>query len=113
MATVKVIADGSMKYAAAFFLEARRRAEGGKAVKGHILPFECRGGLARVMTGEHCQLLRLLHEHPEPSVSLPALRRQSRRVHADIAALRQADLVGPAQRIVRTTADRITADIRF
>jgi predicted transcriptional regulator len=67
------------------------------------------------MTGERCRLLRHLHKHPEPSVSAlaKALGRQYRRVHADVAALEQAGLLDRSQGTVRTTADRIRADIRL
>jgi len=67
------------------------------------------------MTGERYRLLRHLHKHPEPSVSALArsLHRQYRRVHADVAALEEAGLLDRSQGSVRTTADRISADIRL
>jgi DNA-binding MarR family transcriptional regulator len=67
------------------------------------------------MTGERYRLLRHLHKHPEPSVSAlaKALGHQNRRVHADVAALEQAGLLDRSQGTVRTTADRIRADIRL
>jgi predicted transcriptional regulator len=67
------------------------------------------------MTGERYRLLRHLHKHPEPSVSAlaKALGRQYRRVHADVAALEQTGLLDRSQGTLRTTADRIRADIRL
>lgn len=67
------------------------------------------------MTGERYRLLRHLHKHPEPSVSAlaRALRRQYRRVHADVAALEEAGLLDRSRGMVRTTADRISADIQL
>ncbi|HEY1935722.1 MAG TPA: hypothetical protein VGG99_27255 [Acetobacteraceae bacterium] len=77
------------------------------------MAFESWEGLASVMTGERYRLLRHLRAHPEPSVSAlaRALRRQYRRVHADVAALEEAGLLDRSQGIVRTTTDRISAEI--
>lgn len=67
------------------------------------------------MTGERYRMLRHLHAHPEPSVSAlaRALRRQYRRVHADVAALEQAGLLDRSEGVVRATADMIRADIHL
>ena len=63
----------------------------------------------------YTDLLRHLHNHPEPSVSAlaRALGRQYRRVHADVAALEQAGLLDRSGGEVRTTADRISAEINL
>jgi predicted transcriptional regulator len=112
---VKVIVEGSIEDDAAAFLEAWRRAERGEAVSERVLAFESWEGLARVMTGERYRLLRHLHAHPEPSVSAlaRALGRQYRRVHADVAALELAGLVGCSNGEVRATSDRIGVEIRL
>lgn len=115
MTDVKVIVGGSLEDDAAGFLNAWHRAERGEQVNERVLAFESWEGLATVMTGERYRLLRHLHDHPEPSVSAlaRALHRQYRRVHADVAALEQAGLLDRSQGTVRTTADRIRADIQL
>jgi predicted transcriptional regulator len=115
MADVKVFVGGSLEDDAAAFLDAWHRTERGETVNERVLAFESWEGLARVMTGERYRLLRHLHAHPEPSVSAlaRALGRQYRRVHADVAALEQAGLLDRSEGAVRTTADRISADIRL
>jgi predicted transcriptional regulator len=112
---VKVIVGGSIEDDAAVFLDAWHRAERGEVVRERVLAFESWDGLARVMTGERYRLLRHLHEHPERSVSAlaRALGRQYRRVHADVAALEQAGLVGRSAGMVRAMADRIGVEIRL
>jgi predicted transcriptional regulator len=114
-AELQVLVGGSIEEDGAAFLDAWHRAEGGEQVRERVLAFESWEGLAHVMTGERYRLLRHLHQHPEPSVSslARALRRQYRRVHADVAALEQAGLLDRSRGLVRTTADRIRADIRL
>jgi predicted transcriptional regulator len=111
----KLLVGGSVEDDAAAFLDAWHRAERGQRVNERVLAFESWEGLASVMTGERYRLLRHLHKHPEPSVSAlaRALRRQYRRVHADVAALEEAGLLDRSQGMVRTTTDRISADIRL
>jgi predicted transcriptional regulator len=111
----KLLVGGSIENDAAAFLDAWHRAERGERVSERVLAFESWEGLASVMTGERYRLLRHLHQHPEPSVSslARALRRQYRRVHADVAALEEAGLLDRSQGMVRTTADRISADIQL
>ena len=112
---IRVQVGGSIDDDAAAFLDAWHRAQRGERVHERVLAFESWEGLAQVMTGERYRLLRHLHEHPEPSVSAlaKALGRQYRRVHADVAALEQVGLLDRSHGAVRTTADRITADIRL
>jgi predicted transcriptional regulator len=80
-----------------------------------VLAFESWDALAAVMTGERYRLLRHLHTHPEASVSALArhLGRHLRRVQADVRALEDAGLVDRSHGAVRTTADRISAEIRL
>jgi len=115
MAEFKVDIGGSIEDDGAAFVDAWHRAERGEPVHDRILAFESWEGLAQVMTGERYRLLRHLHEHPEPSVSALArsLGRQYRRVHADVAALKEAGLVGRSDGAVRTLADRIGVEIRL
>lgn len=113
--TTKLLVGGSIEDDAAAFVDAWHRAERGETVNQRVLAFESWEGLASVMTGERYRLLRHVHKHPEPSVSAlaRALRRQYRRVHADVAALEEAGLLDRSQGVVRTTTDRINADIRL
>ncbi len=115
MTDVKVVVGGNLKDDATGFVNAWRRAERGEQVNERVLAFESWEGLATVMTGERYRLLRHVHEHPEPSVSAlaRALHRQYRRVHANVAALEQVGLLDRSQGAVRTTADRIRADIQL
>ena len=115
MTDLKVMVGGRLEDDAAAFLNAWKRAERGEQVDERVLAFESWEGLATVLTGERYRLLRHLHAHPEPSVSAlaRALRRQYRRVHADVTALEQVGLLDRSQGSVRTTADTIRADIRL
>jgi predicted transcriptional regulator len=115
MTGLKVTVGGSIEDDAAAFLEAWHRTARGEHVEERVLAFESWDGLATVMTGERFRLLRHIHDHPEPSISAlaRALRRQYRRVHADVAALEGAGLLDRSQGFVRATADTITADIRL
>ena len=80
-----------------------------------VLAFESWESLAAVLTGERFRLLRHLRKHPEPSISAlaRALGRQYRRVHADVTALEQAGLIKRNETALKTTTDRISADIRL
>ena len=115
MTDVKVIVGGNIEEDAAAFVDAWHRAERGVAVNERVLAFESWEALASVMTGERYRLLRHLHRHAEPSVSAlaRALARQYRRVYADVAALEGAGLLDRSHGDVRTTVDRISADIRL
>jgi predicted transcriptional regulator len=115
MTDLKVIVGGTIEDDAAAFIDAWRRAERGEDVNERVLSFESWEGLAKVMTGERYRLLRHLHEHPEPSISAlaRALKRQYRRVHADVTALEDAGLLDRSEGAVRATADRIRADIQL
>ena len=115
MSDIKVIVGGSLQDDASAFLQAWHRAERGDLTLDRVIGFESWEGLARVMTGERYRLLTHLHDHPEPSVSslARALGRQYRRVHADVAALEAVGLIERSAGVVRTTTDRITAEIRL
>ena len=111
----KILVGGTAADDAAAFLDAIARAKRGERVRERVLSFESWDGLASVLSGERYRLLRHLHAHPEPSVSAlaRALGRQYRRVHADVAALEGAGLVMRKGGKVRTTADKIRAEIRL
>jgi predicted transcriptional regulator len=110
---VKLVVGGSIEDDAASFVDTWHRAERGERTLERVLAFENWEGLASVLTGERYRLLRHLHKHPEPSVSALArsLGRQYRRVHADVTALEEAGLLDRSGDGVRTTVDRISADI--
>jgi predicted transcriptional regulator len=114
-AITNLLVGGSVEDDDAAFLDAWHRAERGEPVTERVLAFESWEGLASVMTGERYRLLRHVHKHPEPSVSAlaRALRRQYRRVHADVAALEEAGLLDRSHGVVRTATDRIRADIQL
>ena len=111
---IKVTVGGSLQEDLAAFRHAWEQAEHGQvSAPDRMLAFESWEGLASVLTGERFKLLRHLHAHPEPSISALArnVGRHLRRVQADVHALEQAGLVDRSQGFVRTTADRISADI--
>ncbi len=111
-----VTVGGSAEDDAAAFVDAWERTERGQHVEPQrVLAFESWEGLSAVLTNERYRLLRHLHGHPEASVSALArsLGRQFRRVHADVTALEGAGLVDRSTGTVRTTADRIRADIQL
>src|SRR5260370_4896909 len=115
MTETKIIVGGGLEEDAVAFLDAWHRAERGETVDQNVLAFESWEALASVLTGERYRLLRHVHAHPEPSVSALArsLGRQYRRVHADVAVLEEAGLVGRPPGKGRTTVDPITAGIRL
>ena len=112
---MKVVVGGTAEDDAAAFLDAVERANRGEQVHERMLSFQSWEGLASVMTGERCRLLRHLHAHPEPSVSdlARSLGRQCRRMHEDVTVLEGAGLVARLEGSVRTTADTIQAEIRL
>jgi len=85
----------------------------GAAIGERVLSFESWEGLARVLTGERFRLLRHVHASPAPTISPLArsLDRQYRRVHADVTALEQAELLERSADGLRTTADRMRTEI--
>jgi len=112
-AEVGIVLGGSLEEDAAVFLKAWHEAERGNPAEESVLAFESWEALASVLTGERFRLLRHVHAHPQPSVSAlaRALGRQYRRVHADVAALESAGLLDRSAGNVRTTVDKITAEI--
>jgi predicted transcriptional regulator len=113
---VKIVVGGSAEDDAAAFVNTWERAERGKHIEPErVLAFESWAGLARVMTGERYRLLRHLRAHPEPSISALArgLGRHLRRVQADVRALEEAGLIDRSEGTVRTTADRLSAEIQL
>jgi predicted transcriptional regulator len=114
--TTRIIVGGAAEDDAAAFVQAWKRSEAGEDLApDRVIAFESWEGLTRVLTGQRYRLLRWLKANPEPSVSSLArsLHRQFRRVHADVCALEEAGLIERTKREVRTTADRIQADIQL
>jgi predicted transcriptional regulator len=112
---LKLIVGGTLDDDAKAFIAAWNQVERGELVPERVLAFESWEGLAKLMTGERYRLLRHLHAHPEPSVSAlaRALNRQYRRVHEDVSVLEQAELLDRSHGLVRTTTDRISAELRL
>jgi predicted transcriptional regulator len=113
MTDIKMILGGSLEDDAAAFLAAWHDAERGRVTQERVLAFQSWAGLWNVLTGERYRLLRHVHEHPAASISALArsLKRQYRRVHADVAALQGAGLLERVAGALRTTADKIRAEI--
>lgn len=113
---LKLVVGGSIEEDLASFIDAWKQLEAGQPVEPErVLAFESWEALASVMTGERYRLLRHLHAHPMPSVNAlaGALKRQYRRVHADVVALEEAGLIERSPGQVRTTADSIQAELRL
>jgi predicted transcriptional regulator len=110
---LKIRVGGDIKGDLEAFTAAWKRAEAGDLRQERILSFESWEGLASVMTGERHRLLRHLHAHPERSVNAlaNALKRQYRRVHDDVRILEKAGLLDRSHGDVRTTVDRLTAEV--
>ena len=110
---IKIRVGGGMAEDLAAFTRAWRRAEEGDLREERILAFESWEGLASVLTTERYRLLRHLHAHPERSINALALAlgRQYRRVHEDVTILERAGLVDRTGGEVRTTADRLSAEV--
>lgn len=110
---IKILVGGGVAEDLAAFARAWRRADEGDLREERVLAFESWEGLASVLTGERFRLLRHLHAHPERSVNALALAlgRQYRRVHEDVTILERAGLVDRSGGEVRTTADRLSAEV--
>jgi len=95
------------------FIKAWKRGEGGDFHQERIVAFESWAALASILTTQRYRLLRHVSSHPARSVNALAgeLKRQYRRVHADVAALERAGLIDRSRGDVRATADRLTAEV--
>ena len=113
---INVTVGGDLKDDLAAFRAAWERVERGETITPErVLAFESWEGLASVLTGERYRLLRHLHAHPEPTISALArnLGRHLRRVQIDVRALETVGLIDRSTGAVRTTADRISAQIQL
>jgi predicted transcriptional regulator len=105
--------DESAEAMARRFIDAWHRAERGEAVDEHHLSFESWEGLARALTPRRLELLRHLRRHPVPSIAelARALRRDYKRVHADVEALAAAGLIDRTPAGLRADYGEIRASI--
>jgi len=112
---LKMQVGGDLRGDLAGFVAAWKRAEGGDFRPERILSFESWEALSSVLSGERYRLLRHLHAHPARSVNALAndLKRQYRRVHDDVTILERAGLVDRSHGDVRTSADKLTAEVMF
>src|SRR5713226_3679900 len=96
MSDVKIKVGGAIeKDAVRHFVDAWRRAEGGKSFREVRLAFESWDVLARVLTAKRIELLHYVRHHKVTSVRslAKALRRDYSNVHADVQALTAAGLL--------------------
>ena len=112
---LKIQVGGDLKRDLAGFVAAWKRAEAGDLRQERVLSFDTWEAMSSVLSGERFRLLRHLHARPARSVNAlaNALGRQYRRVHDDVTILERAGLVDRSQGEVRTTADRLTAEVVF
>jgi len=77
------------------------------------ITFESWAALARVMTPKRFEILRRLHARPAASVAILAreLRRDYKRVHADVEALTDAGLLAREDGGIRACFDELRATI--
>jgi predicted transcriptional regulator len=73
------------------------------------ITFESWAALAKVMTPKRFEILRRVHRAPAASVAVLArdLKRDYKRVHADVEALTDAGLLDRAQGDLRAACDEI------
>ena len=112
---LSIIVGGRLEDDLDAFKAAWRQAESGNLDPVSILSFESWEALSKVLSGERVRLLRHVHAHPARSVNAlaTALNRQYRRVHEDVQILERAGLVDRSQGNVRTTVDRVQAEVRL
>lgn len=89
--------------------EAWRRAEAGEPVSEDHVTFASWEALSRLMTEKRFEVLRELHRHPAASIAELArtLKRDYKRVHADVEALALAGLVERDEDGLRAGYDEI------
>jgi predicted transcriptional regulator len=94
-------------------LNAVAAAEAGAFESQTHITFESWAALARVMTPKRFEILRRLHAHPAASVAILAreLKRDYKRVHADVEALTASGLLDRDQAGIRTRFDELRATI--
>lgn len=96
------------------FVEAWKEAEKGRDFEETHISFESIGALARAMTEKRLALLRHLRRHPANSIAELArqLRRDYRRVHADVVLLSSLRLLDRTDGI-KVRYSEIRASVRI
>ena len=94
-------------------LDAVERAKAGQKVREDHIVFASWAALASVMTAKRFELLQHLHRNPETSVAALArnLKRDYKRVHADVATLVHAGLIERDDGALRAQYGEIRAQI--
>lgn len=89
------------------------RFEHGDAVVARSVSFENWRALFNVLTPKRYELLRHIHDQPEPSIRAlaRALDRDFKRVHEDVQALTEAGLLSHDEAGLRADYDRIETAI--
>ena len=114
MSDVKISVGGKIEEAATRrFVDAWRRAAGGKAFRERHVAFESWDALARVLTGRRMELLRYARRHKVGSIRAlaKALGRDYSNVHADVRALMEAGLLDASKGRIRPDYDSIQTRI--
>lgn len=109
-----IIVGGSLLGAAKRVAEAWHRAERGEAVEPQDnVTFLSWSALASVMSDKRHELLRHLHERPEPSIRAlaRALGRDYKRVHDDVTALAAIGLIEREGKMLRADYAEIRTSI--
>ena len=91
---LEVHVGGALEDTGRRFIDAWHRLENGKRVRERHLSFESLEGLLSLLTPKRWELLKYVHSHPVRSIRALSeqLKRDYRRVHDDVDALRR----GPA-----------------
>ncbi len=95
MSEVEIHAGETREAMAARFVAAWRVAEAGGTVGAHHLSFDSFETMMRVLTPRRLDLLRTLRRAPTTSIAAlsRAMKRDYKRVHADVDALTAAGLI--------------------
>ena len=113
MKNLEINVDESAEAMATRFIDAWHRAGRGETVEEHHLSFESWAGLVSVLTPRRLELLRHLHRRPAATIAelARALRRDYKRVHADVEALVKAGLIDRTPTGLRADYGEIRARI--
>jgi predicted transcriptional regulator len=97
------------------FVEAWRRAKGGKPVDEEHLSFESLEGLLATLSPKRIELVRFVRRRPNLSIAAIAreLRRDYKRVHGDVRALELAGLLEEGATGLRAPFAGVDAQLSF
>jgi predicted transcriptional regulator len=110
---LEIHVDESVEAMARRFIKSWHRAERGEAIEENHLSFESWAGLTSVLSPRRLEVLHHLRRHAVVSIAelARALRRNYKRVHADVEALAAAGLIDRTPTGLRADYGEIRARI--